>query len=118
MSVESPILRTHGWHRFETKNLRVTVVDDEGSAVDLDGLSLQWLLLRQAGDAEARAYINKTSTITVEGDDDNIAVIPIDDSEYDTVPAGVYYHELWDRGNDVMLCYGDAHLLHGTKDEA
>ena len=42
----------------------------------------------------------------------------VDDSEYDTVPAGYYYHELWDRTNDVMLCYGDVVLLNGTKDEA
>ena len=115
MSVESPITQSMGWRRFETKQIRITVVDDADAAVDLDGLSLQWLLLRQAGDAESRAYLNKTS-ITVEGDDDNIAVITVDDSEYDDVPAGFYYYEMWDRTNDVMLAYGDAVLLPGTKD--
>lgn len=121
MSRETHIDATYGWHRFETKSLRFTITDDADAAVDLDGLSLQWLLLRQAGDAESRAYMNKTSSsgITIVDDaNDNIAVVSIDDSEYDDVPSGVYYYELWDRSNDVMLAYGDAWLLPGTKDEA
>lgn len=117
MSVESPITAADGWHRYETKALPFTITDSADAAVNLTGLSLQWLLLRQAGDAESRAYINKTSA-TISGTGNNIATVTVDDSEYDTVPSGYYYHELWDRTNDVMLCYGDVVLLPGTKDEA
>lgn len=120
MSVESPITSAYGWHRYETRNIDITVTDSAGTNVDLDGLSLQWLLLRQAGDAESRAYLNKTSVsgITVTGVSDQVARIAIDDSEYDDLPAGYMYHELWDRDNDVLLAYGDAVLLAGTKDDA
>lgn len=120
MSVESPITREHGWHRFETKNLRFTITDSAGDPVNLNGVVLQWLLLRQQGDAESTAYLNKTTSsgITVDGDDDDIAVVAIDDSEYDSLNAGTYHHELWDRDNDVLLAFGDAVLMGGTKDAA
>jgi len=117
MSVESPITASHGWRRFETKAFAFTITDSADAAVNLTGVSLQWLLLRQAGDAESRAYINKTSA-TISGASNNIATVTVDDSEYDDIPAGYYWHELWDRDNDVMLCYGDVVLLPGTKDEA
>ena len=117
MSIESPITAAYGWHRFETKALAFTITDASDVAVNLTGVSLQWLLLRQAGDAESRAYINKTSA-TISGGSSNIATVTVDDSEYDTVEAGYYYYELWDRDNDVLLAYADAVLLPGTKDEA
>lgn len=118
---ESPILASHGWHRFASQVFTVTITNAAGTAVDISGYTLQWLLLRQGGDAESRAYINKTTAagITVINDaSDNIATFTVDDSEYATVPAGYFYHELWDRGNDVLLAYGDAVLLPGTQDEA
>lgn len=117
MSVESPITAAYGWHRYETKALAFTITDSADAAVNLTGVSLQWLLLRQAGDAESRAFINKTSA-TISGASSNIATVTVDDSEYDTVPAGHFYYELWDRDNDVLLAYGDAVLQPGTKDEA
>lgn len=117
-AVEAPILASHQWHRYETTSLAFTVTDAAAAAVNLSALSLQWLLLRQGGDAESRAYINKTSA-SISGSGSSVATFAIDDSDFTaTILAGYYQYEFWDRTNDRLLAYGDAVLLHGTQDEA
>jgi hypothetical protein len=119
MSQQSVITQAMGWHRFEHKSIEITVVDSAGDPQDLTGIALSWKLLRNG-----TALITKTTDagITITGDDDNVATIDIDETEYvydaedgtSEVVAGVYRHELWDIDSDVLLSYGDAHLLPGT----
>jgi cupin superfamily acireductone dioxygenase involved in methionine salvage len=51
----------------------------------------------------------------VDDDDDNIAAIAIDEDDYDSIPAGVYHHELWDDDAHALLAFGDAYLGEGTE---
>lgn len=117
MTKNAPITYAEGWRRFEAKNIGITVLDDAGTAVNCSALTLEWRLLRQAGDAASRAYIDKTKAdgeITVSGASSNVCTVAIAVADYDNVPAGYYWHELWDRGNDMKLAEGIAVLGEGS----
>ena len=124
MSQLAPITPSLGWHRFEHKNLEITVVDADGEPQTLTGIALSWKLLHHG-----TALITKTDQdgITLDTSDsvgaiNDIAVIEIEETEYvydeedgtSEVPAGIYRHELWDTDSDVLLSYGDVHLLPGN----
>ena len=119
MSLLSPITAAMGWHRYEHKSIEISIVDAAGDPQTLSGLNLSWKLLRNG-----TALITKTTDddITIDGDDNEIAVIEIEETEYEydaeagtsEIVAGVYRHELWDIDSDILLSYGDAHLLPGT----
>lgn len=120
MAAESPITKDDQWHRFEHKSLTVPVLDAAGAPVVLTSIDLAWKLLNRPG---GTVLLTKLSTggspgITVTTPT-NVARIEILQADYSPVDlpaiqAGPYYHELWDSENDLMLCYGDAHLLEGT----
>lgn len=120
MSIRADITPDYGWHRFETKNIEITVVDDAGDAVNLSSLTLEWLLTKQAGDGAP--YLDKGtggSGITVSGASNNVAVIAVASTQYESATRplvpGIYHHELWDRTNNNLLSFGMVHLLAGSK---
>lgn len=112
MSIRSDITASSGWYKHEDKSLLITVTDDAGDPVDLDGVGLLWRVLRDA--ASPTVYLEKTDLdgIAITGADDNIATITIDAStDYADLDAGIHRHELWDQDNNLLLAYGDCWLL-------
>ena len=106
-----------GWFRHEVKTIEIAV-DDGADPVNLTGLTLEWAVRRARG--SSTAYLTKAtgSGITVTGVGSEIATIAIATTDYASLVAGVHYHELWDRSNDLLLAYGDVHLQDATAEEA
>lgn len=112
MTIRSDIPKSAGWIRYETKFITLPVLDDDGVAVDVSAIDLVWKLSREEGSNQV--YLTKTSDIgggiQVAGADDNEVTITIQDTEYDTIPDGLYYHELWNATSSLRLTHGDAYL--------
>lgn len=115
MAKRSDVAREDGWFRFERKEFRIPCTDeDDVTPLTLTDLELEWRLLRERGSTVV--YMEKTTdgggiTLDDSGSGENdVAVITIEpeypDEDYDGVPAGTHYAELWDRGNDVLLSFG------------
>lgn len=122
MTLSAPITYEDGWRRFEAKLLDIRIFEaDDVTPVDLSAATLRWTLHRQAGQA---ALLSKTtgSGITVQdftGNDNSVARVSIAVADYTTptaLPAGVYWHELKDTGNDAVLAEGMVVIGHGTAD--
>jgi hypothetical protein len=115
MSIESPILRSYGWHRYEDKTIAITVLDSAGAAVNLSAVALRWVLLKSQGGTVLLQKV-KPGTITVSGASSNVVNIPVVAPTDYAAPlvAGVYAHELWDEDNDLLLAFGDAWLNEGV----
>ncbi len=109
MSIRSPITQTMRWYRYEDKTLDFTILDTDGDPVDLSGVDLSWRVLREAGSATV-LYEKESPDITVMGADNNVARIEVEADEYDDLPAGIHYHVLWDRTNNLLLAEGEAWL--------
>lgn len=113
MAIESNITQELGWHRFEHKYLDITVTDAAGDPVDLSAVDLRWLLLHHD------VLLEKTSDvdggIDVTGVDNNLARIEVEADDYDSIPAGVFRHELWDMTNELLLSFGTAWLNDGAE---
>jgi hypothetical protein len=118
----------HEWHRYEHKYWDIPIVDSAGAAVDLTGVNLRLVLLREQGSTAELREKTTADAITVTGDEDDTARIEWgsdvdvdnaaeydgDDSTSAALPAGSYFYELWDTDSNLLLAYGDAELLEGS----
>lgn len=113
MAIRSDITRAFDWFRLEAKVLVITVLDTAGDPVNLGASTLEWTVSRQQGAPASQIYLTKGTGgngITVGGAGNNVVTITINSTDYDDLPAGIHYHELWDVGGNLLLSYGDAHV--------
>lgn len=112
MAIRSDITKAYDWFYGEAKVLVITVLDTAGQPVNLGASTLEWKVTKQQGSSQV--YLTKGTGgngITVGGAGNNVVTITISAStDYDTLTAGIHYHELWDVGNNLLLSYGDAHV--------
>lgn len=109
MSIRSDITRAMQWFWGERKTLTISITDASNGPVNLANTNMSWRILREQG--SATVYLQKTSGLSVSGNNSNIVTISIDpDTDYNTMAAGIHWHQLRDEDNDAELSYGDAHL--------
>lgn len=106
--------RDEAWRRYETRTFKATITDEAGAAVDLTGVSLEWLLTASQNDT-ATPLLHKAAGefSALEGTSHNIVVWTVTDTQSASIPAGFYWCELWDRTSDVCLLAGSVVLLPG-----
>jgi len=102
------------WRRYEKRTFKAAIVDEAGAAVNLTGVSLEWLLTAGQYDT-ATPLLHKAAGEfgPLEGTGSNIAVWTVTDTQSASIPAGFYWMELWDRTNDICLLAGNVMLQPG-----
>lgn len=118
MARRADITSSHEWFRFEAKNIDIRVLDSAGDAVDLTSLDLEWTVRRTAGSASAVLTVTPSAVAhsSDTGGVKSVARCAVATGDYGSLTAGVWHHELWDRGNDVLLAYGDVHLREASEE--
>lgn len=108
MTLHSDISRALGWYRGSRQAITISVVDSSNTPINLSNTNVSWRVSKARGSAVV--YLTKTPNIS--GNSNNIVTITIDpDTDYNSLPAGIHWHELWDEDNEVELCNGDANVL-------
>lgn len=110
MSIRADITKSALWYRYENKTITITVVDADGVAVNLTGIDLSWRILRAQGSPTVLLAKTTSDGISISGAGNNIVTITIDVADYEDLPAGIHYHELWDSENDYLLSHGDVFI--------
>jgi hypothetical protein len=106
MAIRNNITKDDEWFQHEAKSIVIPVVDNVGANVDLTGHELEWSLRKFSG--SVTVYLNKvTPNITISN---HIVTIPIANTDYANFSHGIYFHDLWDKTDNALLSYGDAHL--------
>lgn len=117
MTIVANITRDMGWRRYESKNTYIRVLDTAGDPVDLNGVTVRYVILRlgapnivktTADDITAVAHADDTGNVL------SVANIAWDFDEYATFFAGIYGHEMWDDDSHHQLVEGDVYLGEGT----
>lgn len=109
MSIRSDITRAMQWYWGERKTIIVAITDASNNAVNLANVNMSWRVLKEQ--ASNTVYLQKTVGLAVSGNNNNIVTISIDpDTDYNTLPSGIHWHQLRDEDNDAELSYGDAHV--------
>lgn len=106
MATEFAITQEYGWHRYEDKLIALT------TSINLVGKTLRWLLLDETGGTVLLTKTSASGKITVVT---VVATVEIDTpTDYTSLVAGWYYHELWNDTDKSLLVYGDAFLGEGA----
>lgn len=109
MGFRSDITRAMEWFWGERKTLTIVVTDANNNAINLSTTNMSWRILKEQG--SATVYLQKTSGLSASGNNGNIVTITIDpNTDYNSLAAGIHWHQLRDEDNDAELSYGDAHV--------
>jgi hypothetical protein len=111
MAEQADITADDGWFIGEDKTLEFTVLEADGSAQDLSGWAIEWVLRREPGGS---ALVTKEvgSGITVSTPASGVLQVAVADVDTDPLPAGRYWHALRraDSGTEAVLAYGQVAL--------
>lgn len=126
MAVETHITADHDLFIGEDKSLVCTIYQSDyavnpltgvvsGTAQNITGWTLSWVLKRKTSDADVSAILTKTTAaggIALTTAASGIATVTIADTDTDTFTPGTYYHELkrTDAGFETVLITGRAVL--------
>lgn len=110
MAVKSPILDQY--FTGEDKSIVFTITQANGTAQNITGWSLSWLVKRYATDPDVSAFITKTTAgggIVLTTPLSGICTITVTDDDVANISGGrSYVHELKriDAGAETVLSYG------------
>lgn len=124
MPYKNNIVAADGWFTgtdqpFEITVYQRTATDAEilagtGTAQNISGWSLSWMLKKLKTDEDSAALITKTtlSGIVLTDAVNGVCTVTVDDVDTDALVAGLYHHELkrTDAGFEAVLTFGTANL--------
>ena len=130
MPIKVDIRESDGWRCNTAYRIKFRAWEDDGvTPREVTGYAFSWMLKRRLGDADASAFLTKTSTIVITGvfnlDPDvntQLVEVPITAADTNTaalMPGGAFLHELkrTDTGLQTVMCQGSA-VLKGSLHKA
>lgn len=79
----------------DTKVLKVTVLDEDGNAVNITGVDIRWWMAKNVKKLDADVLIKKSTTdgISITDGPNGKFEVTIEPEDTETLKAGSYYHE-------------------------
>jgi hypothetical protein len=116
MSVEAPIATDKNLFIGEDRSLDFTVVDANGTAVDITSYGLEWVMRERAASATADITKTTSSGITLTDPTNGVCRVAIADTDTLALLPGTYFHTLrrTDDDSETVLSFGDVILRYAA----
>ena len=112
MSIDAPIATADNWFIGEDRTLEFTVVDSAGTAQNITGWALEWVLRDAPGNATALLTKTVGDGITITDGAAGRCDVAIADTDTESLSPNLLFHTLrrTDDGLETVLAFGEALL--------